>query len=60
LSPILLAILSKQFGLKLLGLQSLHAYQLKLHQLYLKGLLLSMCVQWGTTKGAVGRRHSSR
>jgi hypothetical protein len=44
LSPILLAILSKQFGLKLLGLQSLHAYQLKLHQLYLKGLLLSVCV----------------
>lgn len=39
---------------------NLHAYQLKLHQLYLKGLLLSMCMQRGTTKGTVGRRHSRR
>ena len=39
---------------------NLHAYQLKLHQLYLKGLLLSMCMQRGATKGAVGGRHAGR
>jgi len=39
---------------------NLHAYQLELHQLHLKGLLLSMCLQGGTTKGDVGRRNSRR
>lgn len=35
---------SDKRGLKGRGITNLHAYQLKLHQLYLKGLLLGVCV----------------